>query len=109
MRRVYFDYNATTPTHPEVAAFVHDFFHDLFGNPSSLHWAGREVRPYVDEARDRVAVMIKAKPEEIVFTSGGTEADNQAIKGAAYALREKGNHLITTKIEHPAVLNTCAS
>jgi cysteine desulfurase len=108
MRRVYFDYNATTPTHPEVAAFVNGFLHGLFGNPSSLHWAGREVRPYVDEARERVAAMIKAKPEEIVFTSGGTEADNQAIKGAAYAFREKGNHIVTTKIEHPAVLNTCA-
>jgi cysteine desulfurase len=108
VRRVYFDYNATTPIHPEVASFVKGFFHELFGNPSSPHWAGRETRPYVDEARERVAAMIKAKPEEIVFTSGGTEADNQAIKGAAYAFRGKGNHIITTKIEHPAVLNTCA-
>jgi len=107
MRRVYFDYNATTPIHPDVAVFVKPFFHEFFGNPSSLHWAGRDVRPYVDEAREQVAAMIKAAPGEIVFTAGGTEADNQAIKGAAYALSGKGSHIITTKVEHPAVLNTC--
>ncbi len=107
MRRVYFDYNATTPVHPAVALFVKPFFHELFGNPSSLHWSGREARPYVDEAREQAASAINAKPGEIVFTAGGTEADNQAIKGAAYALSGKGNHIITTKIEHPAVLNTC--
>jgi cysteine desulfurase len=107
MRRVYFDYNATTPIHPDVAAFVKPFFHELFGNPSSLHWAGREVRPYVTEAREQVAALIKAKPEEIIFTGGGTEGDNQAIKGVAFAFSGKGNHIITTRIEHPAVLNTC--
>ncbi len=107
MRRVYFDYNATTPIHPDVAAYVRDFFYDLFGNPSSLHWAGRLVRPYVDDARSQVAQLIKAKPEEIVFTSCGTEADNQAIKGVAYAYGDRGRHIITTKVEHPAVLNTC--
>jgi cysteine desulfurase len=108
MRRVYFDHNATTPIHPEAAAFVKRFLDQYFGNPSSLHWAGREVRPYLDEARDQVAALIKAKPEEVVFTSGGTEADNQAVKGVAHAFVEKGNHIITTKVEHPAVLNTCA-
>ncbi len=108
MRRVYFDHNATTPVHPEVAAIVKEFVDRFFGNPSSLHWAGREVRPYVDEARERVAALIKAKPEEIVFTSGGTEGDNQAIKGVARALAGKGNHIITTKVEHPGVLNTCS-
>ncbi len=107
MRRIYFDYNATTPIHPDIAGFVKPFFHELFGNPSSLHWAGRDVRPYVEEAREQVAGMIKATPGEIVFTAGGTEADNQAIKGAAYALSEKGRHIITTKVEHPAVLNAC--
>jgi len=107
MRRVYFDYNATTPIHPAIAAFVKPFLHELFGNPSSLHWSGRDVRPYVDEARERAASIIKAKPGELVFTSGGAEADNQAIKGAAYALSGKGSHIITTKVEHPAVLNTC--
>lgn len=107
MRKVYFDYNATTPVHPEVAAFIKGFFEELFGNPSSIHWAGRDVRPYLNEAREQVARMIKATPDEIIFTSGGTEADNQAIKGVASTLSEKGNHIITTKIEHPAVLNTC--
>jgi cysteine desulfurase len=106
-RRVYFDHNATTPIHPEVAAFMKRFLDQYFGNPSSLHWAGREARPYVDEAREQVAAFIKAKPEEIVFTSGGTEADNQAIKGAVASLSGKGRHIITTKVEHPAVLNTC--
>ncbi|MGD0230817.1 MAG: cysteine desulfurase NifS [Syntrophorhabdales bacterium] len=107
MRRVYFDHNATTPIHPAIAAFVQPFLGELFGNPSSLHWTGREVRPYVDEAREQVAAMIKAKPDEIVFTASGTEADNQAIKGAAFALSDRGNHIITTKVEHPAVLKTC--
>ncbi len=108
MRRVYFDHNATTPVHPAAAAFVGDFLGRLFGNPSSLHWAGREVRPYLDEARSRVARLVCADPTEIVFTSGATEADNQAIKGVAYAFSHKGNHLITTRTEHPAVLNTFA-
>ena len=108
MRRVYFDHNATTPVHPAAAAFIGDFLGRLFGNPSSLHWAGREVRPYLDEARSQVARLVNADPSEIVFTSGATEADNQAIKGAAYALSERGKHLITTRIEHPAVLSTFA-
>ena len=107
VRRVYFDHNATTPIHPDVAAFMKRFLDQYFGNPSSLHWAGREARPYVDEAREQVAGLIKAKPEEIVFTSGGTEADNQAIKGVATCPWGKGNHIITTKVEHPAVLSTC--
>ena len=108
MRRVYFDHNATTPVHPAAAASIGDFLGRLFGNPSSLHWAGREVRPYLDEARSQVARLVNADPSEIVFTSGATEADNQAIKGAAYALSGRGKHLITTRIEHPAVLNTFA-
>jgi cysteine desulfurase len=107
MRRVYFDYNATTPVHPDVAAFLRIFLDQYFGNPSSIHWAGREIRPYLNEAREQAAHMINASPDEIVFTGGGTEGDNQAIKGVASALFEKGNHIVTTKIEHPAVLNTC--
>jgi cysteine desulfurase len=107
MRRVYFDHNATTPIHREVAAFARKFLDQYFGNPSSLHWAGREVMPHVDEARVQVAALIKAKPEEIVFTSGGTEGDNQAIKGVACARAAVGNHIVTTKVEHPGVLNTC--
>jgi len=108
VRRVYFDHNATTPIHPEVAAFMKRFLDQYFGNPSSLHWAGRETRPYVDDAREQVAGLIKAKPEEIIFTSGGTEADNQAIKGIADLSSVKGRHVITSKVEHPAVLAACA-
>ena len=107
MRQVYLDYNATTPIHPEVAEFTRPFLYELFGNPSSMHWAGREVRPYIQQARDCIADMIGATPEEIVFSSGGTEADNHAIKGVAFALRDKGKHIITTKVEHPGVLNAC--
>jgi cysteine desulfurase len=107
MRRVYFDYNATTPIHPDVAAAAAPFWEGLFGNPSSLHWAGTEVKGYYDEARADVARGLKADAEEIVFTSGGTESDNQAIKGVAYSRRNRGNHIITTSVEHPGVLNTC--
>jgi cysteine desulfurase len=107
MRKVYFDYNATTPVHPEVAAFAKQFLETLFGNPSSLHWAGRETRPYLDKAREQVAAMIKAVPDEIIFTSCGTESDNQAIKGVALSNSNRGNHIITSKTEHPAVLNAC--
>ncbi len=107
MRKVYFDYNATTPIHPEVASFVKPFFNELFGNPSSLHWAGRAARVDFEKAREQIADMIHAKTEEIVITSCGTESDNHAIKGMAYAKRDKGNHIITTTIEHPGVLNTC--
>jgi cysteine desulfurase len=107
MKKVYFDYNATTPIHIEVANFVKPFFHELFGNPSSLHWAGREVRGFYDKAREQVAGLIKSEPREIVFTSCGTESDNHAIKGVAYALKGKGNHIITSTVEHPGVLNVC--
>ncbi|OPY72575.1 MAG: Cysteine desulfurase [Syntrophorhabdus sp. PtaU1.Bin050] len=107
MRKVYFDNNATTPVHPLVAEFVRPFLGELFGNPSSLHWAGREVRRFFEDAREQAADMINAGPEEIIFTGCGSESDNHAIKGLAYAKRDKGRHIITTTIEHPAVLNTC--
>ena len=107
VNRVYFDYNATTPTHPAVADFIRPFFTEFFGNPSSLHWAGRDVRGYFEAAREQVADMIGAQPGEVVFTGCGSESDNHAIKGVAFANREKGNHIITTTVEHPAVLNTC--
>jgi cysteine desulfurase len=109
MKKVYFDYNATTPIHPAVADVYRHFLDEsLFGNPSSLHWAGRAVQSCLTEARQQVASFINAKPDEIVFTSGGTEADNHAIIGAAFSLAGKGNHIITSAVEHPAVLNTCA-
>jgi cysteine desulfurase len=107
VEKVYFDYNATTPIHPAVTEFVKPFFSEFFGNPSSLHWAGREVRGYFDDAREHVAGMINAKPGEIVFSGCGSESDNHAIKGVAFLRKQKGNHIITTTIEHPAVLNTC--
>jgi cysteine desulfurase len=107
MRRVYLDHNATTAVHPEVLAAMMPFFGDQFGNPSSLHWAGREVKKYLDEARERAADLLQASPEEVIFTGGGTESDNMALKGVAYALRSKGKHIITTQVEHHAVLHTC--
>ena len=107
MRRVYMDHNGTTPVHPEVLEAMMPFFKDQFGNASSVHWAGREVKKYLDEARERVAGLLTALPEEIVFTGCGTESDNMAIKGVAFALQDKGRHMITTQVEHHAVLHTC--
>jgi cysteine desulfurase len=101
------DYNATTPVHPEVLEALLPFYREAFGNPSSIHWAGRRVKGAVEEAREKVALLVHCDPAEVVFTSCGTEADNMAIKGVAAALRQKGNHIITTGVEHPAVLNAC--
>lgn len=106
-RRVYFDYSATTPMKKEVLEEMLPFFNTDFGNPSSIHSYGRQGKTALDIARDRVAKTLNAKSEEIFFTGGGSEADNWAIKGAAFANRAKGNHIITTKIEHHAVLHTC--
>lgn len=107
MRKVYLDHAATTPLHPEVSSLMSEFMAETFGNPSSLHSFGREARKWMEEAREKVASLIGAAPEEIVFTSGGTEADNLAILGAAWSRQKKGNHLITSAIEHHAVLDTC--
>lgn len=107
MKRLYLDHAATTPTDPEVIAAMLPYFSEIFGNPSSLHTFGQEARRAMEEAREQVAAFIGALPEEIVFTSGGTESDNYALIGGAYALREKGDHIITTVIEHHAVLETC--
>jgi cysteine desulfurase len=107
MARIYLDYNATTPLRPEVLEAMLPYFRETYGNPSSIHRFGQEAKKGVEEAREKVARLIHASPMEIVFTGGGTEADNLAIKGVAYAHREKGRHLITSTIEHHAVLNTC--
>jgi cysteine desulfurase len=104
-RRVYLDHNASTPVHPEVLAEMLPYFSESFGNPSSVHGFGREARAGLDTARERVARFLKVAPEEIVFTSGGTESDNFGVKGLAWA-RGRG-HLITSKIEHHAVLRAC--
>jgi cysteine desulfurase len=101
------DYNATTPVRPEVLEAMLPFYREQFGNPSSVHWAGRAVSGAVEKAREQVARLINCSPAEIVFVSCGSEGDNMAIKGTAQALREKGDHIITTSVEHPAVLNTC--
>jgi len=107
MRRIYLDHAATTPTHPEVVKAMLPYFTDAFGNPSSIHSYGQEAKGAVKEARTKVAELIGARSEEIVFTSGGTEADNYALKGVANANKHKGNHIITTSIEHHAVLEAC--
>jgi cysteine desulfurase len=104
MPRSYFDHNATTPMHPEVAEAMAAAFGGAFGNPSSVHWAGREARKKVEDARESLARLIQVHPMEIVFTSGGTEADNLAILGAAASGKLKGRHLVAATFEHPAVL-----
>ena len=105
MRTVYFDYNATTPLDPAVRDVMLPFLGDVWGNPSSVHHIGRRARALLDEARDRVAGVWGSKPSEVIFTSGGTEASNLAIFGAARLLRDKGRHLVTSRIEHHAVLH----
>lgn len=106
-KRIYMDHAATTYTNKEVLNEMLPFFTEYYGNPSSVHQFGREVKKAIDLARSRVAKAIGAAPEEIYFTAGGSEADNMAIKGVAYANKTKGNHIITSKIEHHAVLHTC--
>ena len=107
MRRIYLDHAATTPTRPEVVEAMLPYFTDAFGNPSSIYSYGQEARGAVEEARTKVAELIGARNEEIIFTSGGTEADNFALEGVAYANERKGNHIITTSIEHHAVMEVC--
>lgn len=107
MRKIYMDHSATTPLHPEVIALMTDAMQNVYGNPSSLHYFGREAKKYIDEARQKVADLIGARFEEIYFTSGGTESDNIAISGAALGNPKKGKHIITSAVEHHAVLDTC--
>src|SRR2546427_5360783 len=105
--RVYFDYNATTPLAPDVLEAIARASRDQFGNASSVHHFGQQAKAAIDEARSAVAALLNADPSEIVFTSGGTESDNFAIRGAAEALEPTGRrHLIASAIEHEAVLNT---
>jgi len=109
MKRVYLDYAATTPTHPDVVKAMLPYLNDAFGNPSSMHSFGQEAKRAVEEARETIAALIGAKNDEIVFTSGGTEADNFALKGVAYANEHRGNHIITSSIEHHAVIEPLKS
>lgn len=107
MKRIYLDHSATTPVDLEVAALMMTYYTEKYGNPSSVHSFGREARQALEEARRQVAELIGATPQEITFTSGGTEADNLAIIGTAEAMSKKGKHLITSSVEHHAVLETC--
>ncbi|UNL84306.1 cysteine desulfurase family protein [Priestia koreensis] len=107
MERIYMDHAATSPVHPAVIDKMTTVMSETFGNPSSIHYYGRESRRYLDEAREVIAASIGANVTDIVFTSGGTEADNMALTGVALANRHRGNHIITTEIEHHAVLHTC--
>jgi len=106
-RTIYFDYNATTPLDTRVRDAMLPFFDEVWGNPSSVHQVGRRARALLDEARDSTATLLGCKPSEIVFTSGGTESVNLAILGTARHLKHKGRHIITTSIEHHAVLHAC--
>jgi cysteine desulfurase len=108
MKPIYLDYNGTTPHDPEVVAAMRPFLEEEFGNPSSGHPYAVAPRQAVDAARRQVAGLLNCTPGEVVFTSGGTEANNWAIIGSARALSDRGNHIVTTAFEHPAVLNVCA-
>ena len=105
MERIYFDHAATTPVDPRVLEKMMPYFTEKFGNPNSQHFFGRETVSAVDDARDAIAACIGAKPSEIYFTSGGTEADNWALRGAAHAFAARGRHLIVSAVEHPAMIS----
>jgi cysteine desulfurase len=107
MERIYLDHAATTPMHPRVIEKMMEVMNDNFGNPSSIHSFGREARHYIDLARETLARSIGAKENEIIFTSGGTESDNMALFGVAESYQHKGKHIITTQVEHHAVLHAC--
>ncbi|HKZ72239.1 MAG TPA: cysteine desulfurase NifS [Nitrospirota bacterium] len=107
MNRIYLDHAATTPMRREVIEAMQPYLSQYFGNPSSLHHFGKEAANAINDAREKVAQMLTARPDEIVFVSGGTESDNLAVLGVAYANRDRGKHIITTQIEHYAVLEPC--
>lgn len=107
MNKFYADYAATSPIHPDVVEEMTEVMHHIYGNPSSIHAYGREARKIVDDARTVIAKSINANFNEIIFTSGGTESDNMALIGTAFANKDKGKHIITTAVEHHAVLHTC--
>jgi cysteine desulfurase len=106
-QRIYLDFNATTPIALEVAAAINQAMAEPFGNPSSEHWAGFSARQAVEKARAQVATLLRCRSDEIVFTSGGSESNNHALKGAFFAQGGRDGHIITTQVEHPAVLNPC--
>jgi cysteine desulfurase len=107
MTPIYLDYNASTPIDPAVAAAMRPFLDAAFGNPSSGHWASAPAKAALENARSQVAALLGADADEIVFTSGGSEANNLALKGTFFALKDQGEHIITTAVEHPAILGPC--
>ncbi|RKD25077.1 cysteine desulfurase NifS [Ammoniphilus oxalaticus] len=107
MDNIYLDYNASTPIDQEVAEAMQPYLSDFFGNPSSSHWASKQAGSAIQQARAQVASLLGCSSDEIIFTSGGSEANNHALKGVFYALQAKGKHIITSKIEHPAILAPC--
>jgi cysteine desulfurase len=107
MREIYLDYNASTPVDPVVAAAIRPLLEGTFGNPSSGHWAGTPAKTALENARREVAGLLGCAADEVIFTSGGSEANNLALKGVFFALRDKGNHIVTSAIEHPATITTC--
>ncbi|WP_248734197.1 cysteine desulfurase family protein [Neobacillus rhizosphaerae] len=107
MEKIYLDYNASTPLAPEVVDVMKPLLNDYYGNPSALHWSGNPVKGLLHKAREQVAELIACSPREIIFTSGGSEANNLGLKGFYFKNRNKGNHIITSKIEHPAIINPC--
>ena len=107
MAQIYLDYNASTPLAPEVKALMRELMGKAFGNPSSLHWAGVPAQHYMAEARAQVAAILQCSPQEIVFTSGGSEANNMVLKGTFYRHADKNPHIITTAVEHPAIIAPC--
>jgi len=106
-KKIYLDYNASTPIAPEAVEAMRPFLTEHYGNPSSNHWAGIPAKDAVEGARKQVAELLGCDPAEIVFTSGGSEANNHALKGVFFANQEKGSHIITTAVEHSAILNPC--
>jgi cysteine desulfurase len=107
MQKIYLDYNASTPLAPEVVDAMQPMLNDYYGNPSALHWAGKPMKAILHKAREQVAQLINSSPGEIIFTSGGSEANNLALKGFYFKNIHKGKHIITSKIEHPAIINPC--
>lgn len=107
MEKIYLDYNASTPLAPEVVETMKPLLDDFYGNPSAIHWAGKPVKDLLHQARQQVADLIGCSAKEIIFTSGGSEANNLALKGFYFKNKNKGNHIITSKIEHPAIMNPC--
>ena len=107
MKNIYLDYNATTPVDPKVSDAMRDLLREQYGNPSSTHWAGQSAKELVEESRTKVAALLGCAADEIVFTSGGSEANNLALKGMFFARTGRQIHIITSAIEHPSILEPC--